>query len=95
MRHDHINMEPDELGCELDRSAKQPVGVSPFDPNVPALHKPELPHPCPERLRKWVGRRLRHEDTHEGHPPRRLRVGSERRGEEAEAPSDERSSLHH
>jgi hypothetical protein len=68
------------------------------DDNILALNPPELAQPLPERVEQGrpIGRGRQTKKTYPRHLPRLLRLGGERRGEEAARQGpEERPPVHH
>ena len=85
-RHDDVDLEPDQLGRESGEPLVLSLRPSVLDHDVLALDVAELAQPSPERLDEMLGRHGRGRGHEEADPidlPRLLRLGGERRGEEA------------
>ena len=97
-RHDDVHLEPDQLGRQVGQPVDPILRISIVDDNILALNPPELAQPMPERVEQVrpIGRGRRAKKTYPRHLSRLLRVGGERRGEEAtRQAADERPPIHH
>ena len=96
-RDDDVDLQPDQLGREVGQPVEPTLRESILDDDVLALDPPELTQPFPERLAGTAvtGGRAGREEADPIDLPRRLRLGGERRGEEAEGASDEGSPVHY
>jgi hypothetical protein len=86
-RYDEVHLEPDQLGRQVGQPVDPILRISIVDDNILALNPPELAQPLPERVEQGrpIGRGRQAKKTYPRHLSRLLRVGGERRGEEARA----------
>jgi hypothetical protein len=75
---DHVDWKLDELLRKLERAAELCVRVAPFDRNIGPFDIAQVAHSRPERFRKRMRRRKRHEYTDARHFSELLRVRRER-----------------
>src|SRR5262249_9594046 len=95
---DQVHLEPDQLGRQAGQPVDPTLRISIVDDNILALKPPELAQPLPERVEQErpIGRGREAKKTYPRHLSRLLRVGGERRGEEAPPEHTyERSTLHY
>jgi hypothetical protein len=94
-RHDHVDLEPDELGRERRQPLVLPVRAPGLEDHGPALDIPELAHPLTERFPQGSPGRegpvVQEPDPGDGS----LRLGGERRGEESEDDREDGSEAIH
>jgi len=95
--HDDINLERNQFGRKSGEAARRSLGVSGFDQEVATFDVPEVVEPLAERTFDG-GVRGRASSIDKPNPPylpRLLRLGGQRRGEEAAAyGTEERASVH-
>ena len=84
--HHDVHLETDQLRHELGEPVSLPFCKAVRHGDVPALDVPEVAQPMPEGLDagREIRGRARNEQTEPGNVRRLLRLGSERRHEEAE-----------
>ena len=96
LHDDDVHPEPDQLGGELRIAVGPALGVPDQEGESLVFHVAEFPQPLPEGLEAGVEAGAPGcEDADLGHLGRLLRLGGERRGEEAEGPRHERPSVHY
>src|SRR5215470_9415608 len=93
---DHVDAETDQLGSELRESIGSPFGEAIINGEVAALGVAELPHAlteCAQEVRQRAGELIQEADPCD---PVLLRLGGERRGEEAAGyGTEECAALHY
>ena len=97
-RYDEVHLEPDQLGREAGQPVDPILRISIVDDNILALNPPELAQPLPERVEQGrpIGRGRQTKKTYPRRLSHLLRLGGERRGEEAASHgAEERTSVHH
>src|SRR5499426_197747 len=84
---DEVHLEPDQLGRQVGQPVDPILRISIVDDDILALNPPELAQPLPERVEQGrpIGTGREAKKTYPRHLSRLLRVGGERRGEEAES----------
>jgi len=95
---DGVNLRVDQLGNESRQTLRVAIREGRPDDEIPPLDIAQLAHPLDERLPGNSPCRIRADaqHTHVVHLPGRLRLGGERRGEEAARQgADERPTVHH
>ena len=96
-RYDEVHLEPDQLGRQVGQPVDPILRISIVDDNILALNPPELAQPLPERVEQgWpIGRGRQAKKSYPRHLSRLLRVGGERRGDEAARDGGHESASRH
>jgi hypothetical protein len=89
--HDHLNLEPDQLGHQVGEPLFPPLRIAGLNDKVLALDIAEVAQPLPEGLQSWIGiaGRAGLEPTDPIHVRRRLGGGGKRRHEDGQGEDDE------
>jgi hypothetical protein len=97
-RDDHVDREPDQFGGELGQSFELPSCPAELDDEILSLHVSQVAEAVAKRLRVLgvSSRRVASEIADAGNLPGRLRLGDERRSEEAASQNaDEGPAVHY
>jgi len=90
--HDDINLERNQFGRESGEPLELPLGISVFDHDVAALDVTEVTQSLTEGpVHVGVSGQVGRQDSYPSDLGRLLRVGDERRGEEAASQSADNS----
>ena len=95
---DDVYFQADEISCESCELIGVPLGEPDLQDNVLALDSPELAEPLPEciQIEPLIGGRSVVQVPDLANLPRALRLGGERRGEEATGQgTEERPTFHY
>jgi hypothetical protein len=92
---DYIDLEPDKVGCELGETIGLALRRAVLDEQVVALHVAELAQTLAKGGETRRSVRSTIQDADSMYPPRRLRFGSEWRGQRAQCePAQDCSPVH-
>src|SRR6202022_1254174 len=92
---DDVRLETDQLRGQRGQTLAPAQLIPPVDDEVLSLDVAEVTKPLAEGLRRErVGRIEIQQDTHARNPPRLLRPGGERRGDQASQGPEEDPSVH-